>query len=134
MTNEGNTTMELNVGTKINNDSTIVDRYTIDNINNNVDNAVSNNIGTTIDTTIDATVDKTSINNIINTTNKRFAIVYSFALAKLLIKKGFIVKDIKKNYKINKKEIVFYFDYSEAIDSVIQSYCNRDCYNINDIK
>ena len=38
MTNEGNTTMELNVGTKINNDSTIVDRYTTDNINNNVDN------------------------------------------------------------------------------------------------
>ena len=30
--------MELNVGTKINNDSTIVDRYTTDNINNNVDN------------------------------------------------------------------------------------------------
>ena len=134
MTNEGNTTMKLNVGTKINNDSTIVDRYTTDNINNNVDNVVSNNIGTIIDTTIDTTVDRTSINNIINTTNKRFAIVYSFALAKLLIKKGFIVKDIKKNYKINKKEIVFYFDYSEAIDSVIQSYCNRDCYNINDIK
>ena len=134
MTNEGNTTMKLNVSTKINNDSTIVDRYTTDNINNNVDNVVSNNIGTTIDTTIDTTVDKASINNIINTTNKRFAIVYSFALAKLLIKKGFIVKDIKKNYKINKKEIVFYFDYSEAIDSVIQSYCNRDCYNINDIK
>lgn len=134
MTNEGNTTMKLNVGTKINNDSTIVDRYTTDNINNNVDNVVSNNIGTIIDTTIDTTVDRTSINNIINTTNKRFAIVYSFALAKLLIKKGFIVKDIKKNYKINKKEIVFYFDYSEAIDSVIQSYCNRDCYNINDTK
>lgn len=126
--------MKLNVGTKINNDSTIIDSYTTDNINNNVDNVVSNNIGTTIDTTIDTTVDRTSINNIINTTNKRFAIVYSFALAKLLIKKGFIVKDIKKNYKINKKEIVFYFDYSEAIDSVIQSYCNRDCYNINDIK
>lgn len=134
MTNEGNTTMKLNVGTKINNDSTIVDRYTTDNINNNVANVVSNNIGTTIDTTIDNTVDRASINNIINTTNKKFAIVYSFALAKLLIKKGFIVKDIKKNYKINKKEIVFYFDYSEAIDSVIQSYCNRDCYNINDIK
>lgn len=134
MTNEGNTTMKLNVGTKINNDSTIVDRYTTDNINNNVANVVSNNIGTTIDTTIDTTVNKASINNIINTTNKRFAIVYSFALAKLLIKKGFIVKDIKKNYKVNKKEIVFYFDYSEAIDSVIQSYCNRDCYNINDIK
>ena len=134
MTNVGNTTMKLNVGTKINNDSTIVDRYTTDNINNNIDNVVNNNIGTTIDTTIDTTVDRSSINNIINTTNKRFAIVYSFALAKLLIKKGFIVKDIKKNYKINKKEIVFYFDYSEAIDSVIQSYCNRDCYNINDIK
>lgn len=118
--------MKLNVGTKINNDSTIIDSYTTDNINDNVSNIVSNNI--------DTTTDKVSINNIINTTNKRFAIVYSFALAKLLIKKGFIVKDIKKNYKINKKEIVFYFDYSEAIDSVIQSYCNRDCYNINDIK
>ena len=63
--------MKLNVGTKINNDSTIVDRYTTDNINNNVDNVISNNIDTTVDTTTDTTVDttvnKASINNIINT-------------------------------------------------------------------
>lgn len=52
----------------------------------------------------------------------KYIAIYSFKLAKLLIRKGFIVKDIKKNYKLNEKEVVFYFEYSEALNEVMRSY------------
>ena len=52
----------------------------------------------------------------------KYIAIYSFKLAKLLIRKGFIVKDIKKNYKLNEKEVVFYFEYSEALNEVMRNY------------
>lgn len=54
--------------------------------------------------------------------NPKYIAIYSFKLAKLLIRKGFIVKDIKKNYKLNEKEVVFYFEYSEALNEVMRNY------------
>lgn len=91
-----------------------------------MDNTNAANNITTVNTT--STVDN------IDKNKKRFAIVYSFSLANLLIKKGFIVKGIKRNYKLNNKEIVFYFDYSEAIESVIQYYCNcQNSQNSNEL-
>lgn len=52
----------------------------------------------------------------------KYIAIYSFKLAKLLIRKGFIVKDIKKNYKLNEKEVMFYFEYSEALNEVMRNY------------
>lgn len=54
--------------------------------------------------------------------NPKYIAIYSFKLAKLLIRKGFIVKDIKKNYKLNEKEVMFYFEYSEALNEVMRNY------------
>ena len=52
----------------------------------------------------------------------KYIAIYSFKLAKLLIRKGFIVKDIKKNYKLNEKEVMFYFEYSEALNEIMRNY------------
>ena len=56
--------------------------------------------------------------------NPKYIAIYSFKLARILIRKGFIAKDIRKNYKLDKKETVFYFEYSEALNDIMQNYIN----------
>lgn len=54
----------------------------------------------------------------------KLRVIYSTALAKRLIEKGFVVRDIKPNEK-DRKRTVFLFDDSKDVEIVVNEFARR---------
>jgi len=55
---------------------------------------------------------------------QKYRTIFSASLARLLIQKGFIVKDIKPNNQDNKRT-VFIFDNSDELNKEVEIYTNK---------
>lgn len=61
---------------------------------------------------------------IVGMNSGKLRVIYSTTLAKRLIEKGFVVRDIKPNEK-DRKRTVFLFDDSKDVEIVVNEFARR---------